>query len=233
VDINRLELLIPLFVLGFILFFAGMWVGITILLSRIGGWAALAAVYRFPGWFSGERWTFQSAQMRWTVNYSRCLTVGADARGISFSPAGDQAFITSAASSEIAVVSTASDALVGRYTVGQGLRGIAVAPAPFKTLSAAMSQPNSFRLRPGFPNPFNAAIQIPYALAAEGAVELMVYDALGQRVRTLVARQQSAGEYQEVWDGRDEKGREVASGVYVVVLRLAAQQAAQKVLLLR
>lgn len=42
------ESLIPLFVLGFILVFVGLWLGITVLLSRIGGWAALAAVYRFP-----------------------------------------------------------------------------------------------------------------------------------------------------------------------------------------
>ena len=76
------ESLIPLFVLGFLLVFVGLWLGITILLSRIGGWAALAAVYRFPGTFSGERWAFQSAQLRWTVNYRRSLTIGVNADGL-------------------------------------------------------------------------------------------------------------------------------------------------------
>ncbi|HEY7676970.1 MAG TPA: hypothetical protein VIG69_07845 [Candidatus Methylomirabilis sp.] len=66
----------------FILVIAGIWIALSIALSRAGGWAALAAVYRASEAFEGERWRFQSAGMRWGTNYGSCLTVGADAKGL-------------------------------------------------------------------------------------------------------------------------------------------------------
>jgi hypothetical protein len=61
---------------------AGIWIALSIALSRAGGWAALAAAYRASEAFEGERWRLQSAGMRWGTNYGSCLTVGADARGL-------------------------------------------------------------------------------------------------------------------------------------------------------
>lgn len=67
-----------LFILGFV----GLWIGVSILLARIGGWSTLADVYRSSEAFEGNRWRFQSAQMRWGVNYNGILTVGANTRGL-------------------------------------------------------------------------------------------------------------------------------------------------------
>jgi len=64
------------------------------------------------------------------------------------------------------------------------------------------------------PNPFNPATVIGYDLAAAGQVELRVYDLNGRMVRELVNASQAAASYQVEWDGRDDLGRQLASGVY-------------------
>ena len=73
-------------------------------------------------------------------------------------------------------------------------------------------------LAPNFPNPFNSNTLIVYRLAAAGAVQLEIFNSLGQRVRTLVDAHQTAGRYRIQWDARDERGEGVAAGVYVIRL---------------
>jgi len=79
--------------------------------------------------------------------------------------------------------------------------------------------------RPGFlmparPNPFNPVTTIGYSLRNESDAEVAVFDLAGRRVRTLVDGVVSAGDHEAVWDGRDEHGSNVASGVYFYTLRV-------------
>ena len=74
-------------------------------------------------------------------------------------------------------------------------------------------------LAPNVPNPFNPITLIPYRLDADGPVRLVVYNLVGQHVRTLVNEVQAAGAYRVRWDARDGRGAAVAAGVYLVRLR--------------
>ncbi len=74
--------------------------------------------------------------------------------------------------------------------------------------------PQAYALFQNHPNPFNAATEIVYQLPAAGHVALKVYNTLGQEVHTLVDSKQQAGEYRLFWNGRDDDGREAASGLY-------------------
>jgi hypothetical protein len=65
------------------------------------------------------------------------------------------------------------------------------------------------------PNPFGVATAIHYQLGSSGAVWLAVYDVNGRRVKLLEDRVAGAGQYQAMWDGTDDAGRPVPSGVYV------------------
>jgi hypothetical protein len=77
--------------------------------------------------------------------------------------------------------------------------------------------PDAFALSNNFPNPFNPTTTIEYAIPADGAghVELVVYNENGQKVRTLVSEIQEAGYYNVVWDGRNDSGEMVSSGLYM------------------
>ena len=69
------------------LFFLGLgvlWIGVTVLIARLSGWATLADVYRFSEHFNGYRWRFQRAQMRWGMSYNG-LTVGMNEKGLYLS----------------------------------------------------------------------------------------------------------------------------------------------------
>ncbi len=80
--------------------------------------------------------------------------------------------------------------------------------------------PASFVLSQNFPNPFNPQTQLQYQLPNDGLVELSIYNASGQRVRTLVDGFQSSGLYIMRWDGRSDAGVQVASGNYIYRLEM-------------
>ncbi len=75
-------------------------------------------------------------------------------------------------------------------------------------------KPASFKLEQNYPNPFNPSTNISYKLQAASYTTLIVYDMLGREVAMLVNEEQPAGTYQIVWNGTDNFGNKVTSGVY-------------------
>jgi hypothetical protein len=74
--------------------------------------------------------------------------------------------------------------------------------------------PTHYSLDQNFPNPFNPSTTLPYSLKEGAHVTISIYNVLGQNVKTLVNEYQDAGHYTKVWDGHDDSGSEVASGIY-------------------
>ena len=96
--------------------------------------------------------------------------------------------------------------------------------------------PTDISLAQNFPNPFNPSTTIMYAVPAQAAgqpLTLAVYDLLGQRVRHLDSESALPGTHRVVWDGRDDHGQEVASGVYIYQLRARNYTATRKMILSR
>lgn len=97
----------------------------------------------------------------------------------------------------------------------------------------ANTAPTEFCIASVYPNPFNAATLIEFALPEEGNVNLEIYDLLGQRVLTLFDNRASAGSHRVIWQGKDNAGRDVPSGVYFLKLVSDGVQRTQKITLLR
>lgn len=95
-----------------------------------------------------------------------------------------------------------------------------VTPVDVEDVDALPSLPVAYALRASHPNPLRTTGVVPYELPRDSRVRLEIFDVAGRRVRTLIDETQVAGYYRAVWDGRDEAGRAVASGVYYT--RLAA-----------
>jgi len=83
-----------------------------------------------------------------------------------------------------------------------------------------------------YPNPFNPSTSIRFALPQQGEVRIEIYNALGQQVRRL-AGAFAAGEHELTWDGRDEAGASVSSGVYFYRLESGATRQVRRMLLLK
>ncbi|MCB0280220.1 MAG: T9SS type A sorting domain-containing protein, partial [Calditrichaeota bacterium] len=90
-----------------------------------------------------------------------------------------------------------------------------------------------FKLYPNYPNPFNPITTIRYDLDKETQVELDVLNILGQRVKQLVYKRQKANSYQLIWDGRNESGEQLASGVYFYRLKTENQLQIRKMILIK
>jgi hypothetical protein len=88
-------------------------------------------------------------------------------------------------------------------------------------------------LEQNYPNPFNGTTTIRYSVGKPCRVEIRLFNPAGQLVRTLEARHRTAGNYEVVWNGRDEAGRTVTSGVYFARLDAGKFQQTRKVIYLR
>ena len=96
------------------------------------------------------------------------------------------------------------------------------------------TRPEAFALANNYPNPFNPATTIKYALPQAADVELTVYNVVGQSVRTLVAEHQSAGRYVVEWDATNDNGRSLSSGMYFYRLEAGGEfHEVKKMLLLK
>jgi hypothetical protein len=93
--------------------------------------------------------------------------------------------------------------------------------------------PTDYILAQNYPNPFNPTTRISYDLPAASSVTLQVYDLLGQVVTTLVDASQTAGTHVMEWNGRDNLGRSVASGVYFYRLTAGSFTSTRKMILLK
>ena len=91
-------------------------------------------------------------------------------------------------------------------------------------------RPTATTLYPNYPNPFRAHTVLRYDLDQAGPVEVLVFNLLGQKVRTLYSGTQLPGRKQVTWDGRDEGGHPVAASIYIVQLRAGDHRLHRKLL---
>ena len=104
---------------------------------------------------------------------------------------------------------------------------VSAAPAATRTLLAQ-----------NFPNPFNPETWIPYALASDAYVAINIFDVRGRLIRRLVLGQQKAGFYIErseaaYWDGKDNSGQKVASGLYFYTLQAGEFKATRRMVIMK
>jgi hypothetical protein len=93
--------------------------------------------------------------------------------------------------------------------------------------------PKEFAMMQNYPNPFNPTTTIQYTVPNQANIRLVVYNMLGQEVRTLVASHHAPGNYSVVWDGRDNHGLNVGTGVYIYRKTGGTAALVRKMLLLK
>ena len=93
--------------------------------------------------------------------------------------------------------------------------------------------PVEFGLAQNFPNPFNPTTQIVFSLPKEDAVKLVVFDILGRKVKTLIDQKMAGGRHTIHWDGTDQQGQLVTSGVYFYRLQSVDQTRIRKMVFIK
>ena len=102
---------------------------------------------------------------------------------------------------------------------GTGIELLSVEPATITSVASRESGPESFQIYQNYPNPFNPSTTIAYSLPEKASVTIMVYDLLGREIKSLSLNAQSAGYQRVVWNGTNNQGSTVSSGVYLYRVR--------------
>jgi hypothetical protein len=129
-----------------------------------------------------------------------------------------------------------------------GSRGIAPSPTEFNITDIIVDDnpaiisrvkqpenriPTEWKLSQSYPNPFNAESIISYQVPKEAHVTIEVFNLLGQKLKTLVNEEKSPGSYQTIWNGKDENGRSVGSGIFVYRMQAGDFSAIRKMVLVQ
>jgi hypothetical protein len=93
--------------------------------------------------------------------------------------------------------------------------------------------PSRYKLCRNYPNPFNPTTAIEYAMPRNSEVVIKIFDLLGREVRTLVTGKHNAGNHQITWNGLDNTGSPVASGVYFYQMTAEGFSETRKLLLIK
>ncbi len=93
--------------------------------------------------------------------------------------------------------------------------------------------PEDFSLSQNFPNPFNPSTVISYSLPTNSLVTLIIYDLLGREVKTLINNEQNSGVYKVQWNGENDYGSKVSSGLYIYTIRTGQFNESRKMVLLK
>jgi hypothetical protein len=187
----------------------------------------------------GEEWGVDSEhQITWIAADNKAV----DSVSICYSIDGGVSFPYTIATGETndstftwTVPDTPSDSCVVKIVAYDSSlnSGEDVSNAFFSIKSITVPEVASFGLMQNHPNPFNPLTRIGFSLDERARVALRVYDISGKVVKTLVHETLAAGRHTATWDGEDESGRSVASGVYVCRLETTGKTDTRKMVLLR
>ena len=93
--------------------------------------------------------------------------------------------------------------------------------------------PNTFSLHQNYPNPFNPSTNINFDIGNTSKVSLIIFDILGRKVKTLVNEIKQKGSYHIQWNGKNESGTILPSGIYIMQLNAGGVQISKSMLLLK
>ena len=97
-----------------------------------------------------------------------------------------------------------------------------------------IGKPVAFALLPNYPNPFNATTKISYKIPEDNShVKIVIYNSLGQKVKTLIDNIESAGVKVINWDGKDASGNIVSSGIYILRMEAGKFNKSHRMLMLK
>ncbi len=149
----------------------------------------------------------------------------------------DMGFAVSS-SSNTSIASAVGQVFVGTSTeannlVESGFLANRLLRGPVVSVAADEELPLTFSLSQNYPNPFNPSTTIRFEISSRSKVELRVWNILGQHIATLVNEQKEPGRYTVEWDGRNDEGAHVSSGVYFYRLRATEYVEIKKLILLK
>lgn len=93
--------------------------------------------------------------------------------------------------------------------------------------------PDDYQLGDAYPNPFNGNTLIQFKITKPGMVKIEVYNLMGQKIRTLLSERKEAGDYTAHWNGKNESGKTVGSGIYLYKMTIDNFKSSKRIVYLK
>jgi hypothetical protein len=184
----------------------------------------------FDGFSKSEKWMLLSSGTGVTSAGPTDISNAISSGPWTLTP-GDTAVVWFAllAAPDLPTLQARADRAIERYN------GLTVTAIDEETLPprTEANPPRRLSLQPAVPNPFNPGTTLRLTVDQPQVLRVSIHDVRGHRVRTLLQRQVTAGDIDLIWDGRDEDGRAVASGVYFAKLDARSGRQMQRLVLMR
>ncbi len=158
---------------------------------------------------SGSIWDFE------IVHLAQDQSVSLKWNGTDQLPEGYVLAVLNRASGKLEYVTSGEDFRIGGTKSGDVRFRVMAGTKEYIESQSQTAIPSEFYLAPNYPNPFNPSTTIQYGLPSASTVELVIYNSLGQEVRTLFSGVQNAGQQRILWNGRNDNGAPVSSGIYI------------------
>ncbi len=137
-------------------------------------------------------------------------------------------------SDSLRLIFSNSGQYVVRITVGDGVFSSIITWHVNVTLGVNDPEiPGVTLLRQNYPNPFNPSTSIKFSLRESEKVKINIFNAKGQKIKTLADKSMSAGEHQLVWDGRNDTGHTMGSGIYLIKMETKSYNKIVKAILVK
>ena len=118
-----------------------------------------------------------------------------------------------------------------KYAVALLQKALGIYPTDVKAIDSKI--PTQYVLNQNYPNPFNPTTTISFSVPQKEYVRIEVYDILGKLIKTIVDKEVGAGNYSVVWEGNDQAGAKVASGMYLYRIQAGSFSSVKKMLMLK
>ena len=236
--------------------------GLTWSVAPLGTLSALWDVWGYYGtsrdfyWDVGENGTTVWLDV-WAPQYSfayigqtedtldlHAVTLERDVEPLKLWSVGNQGWIISSVDTGLTWQTITSDVTVDLYEVSfpsknngwvVGDSGVILSynnPTVVEN-SSASGLSSSTQIHDPYPNPFNSMVTIRFSVAETDNISLEIFNTLGQKVRTIYSGYKERGNYEQIWDGRDEQGEVCSTGVYLTVIKIQSYLQSKKIILLK
>ncbi len=120
------------------------------------------------------------------------------------------------------------------FVISDQQKSVNIPPLPaLVSISETKNKISDFRLYQNYPNPFNPSTTVQFELPRLNKVNLVIFDLLGRKVKTLVNKSVAPGKYEVQWNGRNESGVPVSSGIYILHFRAGKFEQNRRIILLK
>lgn len=168
-------------------------------------------------------------------NASNPILVGRGAMNLLYDAISEELYVNNFSDDAVQQLDPSNGEVIQTFLFGDGAQDMAILELerPTSVVDRISSRPTKFTLFQNYPNPFNPETTIEFSVPSKLQVQIRIYNLKGQLIRTLIDQTLEQGLYSTIWDGKNDRGQNVASSIYFYEMKAGNFRASKRLTLLK